>query len=160
MSKKVYDWENDSDLKTNNKVVNMPLNNNIKGDQIIDALEHGYKYSEKGLLTKEITVEVSQEENEPIYYDSKNIKIDEKGRKYFYDQNRVHHYIDDNGNMYSISISATGEEREYITTDSGPLFFTDNTHQIAISPEGWTYSYDPETRDYVYDPNIIQFKGR
>lgn len=157
MSKEVFDWEKDPDLTTDTNILEMPLSSNKKGDLAIDALIKGYEYSARGLLTKEVTLEVSPEkEEEPIYYSERDIKIDEEGRKFFNDQYKMTHYLDDFGNLYYLAISGdTGEVREYTHTDSGILFFLDKTHTIAVSPEGWTYRYDPETREFEYDPNII-----
>ena len=95
----LYNWENDEDLTTNKSSIDFPLSENLKVRKTFEALEQGYHYSDKNLLYKMVKVKINKEN---IKYNPSDLKIDEKGRKYYFDEYGTINYLDDLGYIYGI----------------------------------------------------------
>lgn len=157
MSRELYDWENDSELSTKSKIVSMPLSEEVKFQKKFEALENGYHFSSTGALEKEVTFE------KPVYeYDPNDLKLDDKGRKYFFDHDGNRIYIDDFNQIYGIRCDINGEnEEEYIVIGPSELLvFLNPEHTIGKDKNGNIYEYDTEQEVYVYNPNIRLFPNQ
>ena len=155
MNREFFDWEQDPELSTNSKIINIPLSEDQKIRRTFDALTDGYHYSENGLLQK--TIELNKNNSNVIYYDPSEIKIDSKGRKFFISDEGNKIYIDDLGNAYGIRYDLNGQnEEEFLVLKSkSVLVFVDSSHRVGIMPDGAIYEYNEESKSYVYNPNII-----
>ena len=155
MGKDFFDWEQDPELSTTAKVVNFPLTEDQKFRHGFDALEKGFTYSNSGMLQKEVSI--SRKNQAIVEYDPRKVKLDEVGRKYFYDEDLNKVYFDDMNNIYSIRVSAeTHQVEEYIVLDSKELLvFTDASHMVGVTKNGFIYEYDEQTGSYIYNPKIV-----
>lgn len=153
MEKKFFDWENDPELSSDVKVTTMPLTGEHKADKILEDLENGFSYSEKGLLQKEVALSPHK-----YVYDPNKVQIDSEGRTYFLDENGYLVYFDSLGNVYGIMVNEKNEATEFVSIGRGErLYFKNPEHTIGVLKDGSVYVYDPDTKEYVYDHKILSF---
>lgn len=149
---KFYDWQNDEYLSSDSNVVRKPLTDEEKQASIARDLQDGYYYTPNGLLQKVVTLG-----NEPITYNPDELKTDDKGRKYFLNDEGNPLFVDDLGNIYGIFVDENGKVVEYITVGPGELLcFIDSEHRVG-ELNGSVYVYDNETESYILDPKVIPF---
>ena len=157
MEKKFFDWADDPELNGTSKVVQMPLTGEEKLNQELKDLESGYEYGKTGLLQKKQNLNV---EPDIIYYDPKDLKMDDKGRTYFVNQDGYPTYITSDGRVYHLRVSQVGEEEFTVFRGGTILVFKDPEHTIGVTNRGDVYQYDSSTDTYVYSPQIVLFSGK
>jgi len=160
MNKELYDWEQDSELSTSSNLVNMPISDDMKFEKTFEAIEDGYRYSDNGLLQKKMDVKLNvgyDEEDDIVYFDPDDLKVDSFGRQYFLDNEGTKIYIDALGNVYDIRYDSTGQNiEEYMVVGKNKvLVFLDSSHKLAKSERGDVYEYNAKRGVYAYNPNIV-----
>lgn len=155
MAKNFFDWEDDEELKTSAKVVQMPLTEEQKlSKRADDIFNEGYHVSEKGTLMKEVTLK----QKSVMTYDPAELKEDEAGRTYFKNEDGLPVYIDAHGFPYYIMVDDKDKVWEYAPIGHGEIMiYQDPEHNIGATKDGSVYEYDENAKNYVYNPNITLF---
>ena len=154
MKKNYFDWADDPELNGTSKVVQMPLTGDKKMDQEFKDLENGFHYGESGLLQKEVNLNVG---SDIVYYDPRDLKMDNKGRTYFVNKDGHFTYLTEDGRVYYLRVSKNGEEEYTVFKGGTILVFKDPEHTVGITDRGDVYQYDAEQDVYVYSPQIVLF---
>ena len=157
MEKKFFDWADDPDLNGKSKVIEMPLVGDKKVDQEFKDLEDGYEYSKSGLLQKEININLN---SNIVYYDPNDLKIDDKGRTYFFNNEGNRIYLTSDKRIYYIRLSVNGEEEYTVFKGGTILVFKDPEHTVGMTDQGDVYRYDADTDTYIYDPQLLIFSEK
>ena len=153
MEKRFFNWEDDDELSTRAKVVNMPMSSDEKTKKDFDALEKGFSYSDKGMLEKKVDL---PNKEVVTYYNPDDLLEDSEGRSYFV-QDGVKKYTDNLSNVYYVK-EENNEVIEYMFLDDGDIMvFKNPEHTLGVTSDGAVYQYDEASGVYVYSPEITIF---
>lgn len=157
MEKKFFDWEDDSELSTDSNFVRIPLSAKQKAEQNFQDHFDGYRYTKYGMLEKEVNIPKWRVR----YYDPDEVELDEKGRKYFFNEDGYRTYFDDFDHIYDVRVDQNGIEEEYIVLEDGSiLVFKNPEHTLAVDEYGNAYQYDPDRDEFLGSPQITFFEDR